>query len=71
MRASLYWWVFRSRHVLLCAQTDCPYLGPEPGKRNDPRNIPLVVKKIAEIKKIGEEEVRKIILENAKTVFGL
>ena len=55
----------------LLTETDCPYLGPKPGERNDPRNIPIAVKKIAEIKKMDEEQVRKILFENAKKIFGL
>jgi len=55
----------------ILTETDCPYLGPEPEKRNDPLNVLLSVKKIAEIKKMDEEEVRKTILENTKKVFRL
>jgi TatD DNase family protein len=54
----------------ILTETDCPYLGPDPKQRNDPRNIPLVVEKIAELKEMDKEEVRKQILENAKKVFG-
>lgn len=55
----------------LLTETDCPYLGPNPKERNDPRNIPLVIEKIAEIKGVSSEEVQKQILENAKKVFKL
>jgi len=55
----------------ILTETDCPYLGPESGKRNDPLNIPLGLKKIAEIKKIDEEDARTIILDNAKRVFRI
>lgn len=55
----------------ILTETDCPYLGPESGKRNDPLNIPLALKKIAEIKKMDEEEARKIILDNTKKVFRI
>jgi TatD DNase family protein len=54
----------------LLTETDCPYLGPT-HERNDPRNIPLAVQKIAELKGIGVEETRSQILENAKKVFNL
>lgn len=56
---------------LLLTETDCPYLGPEPGKRNDPRNVVLSVKKISEIKNLTEEMAEKILFENAKKVFGI
>ena len=55
----------------ILTETDCPYLGPESGKRNDPLNILLGLKKIAEIKKMDEEEMRRIILENTKKVFRI
>jgi TatD DNase family protein len=54
----------------LLSETDCPYLGPTK-ERNDPRNIPLVIEKIAEIKKLEVETVRMQLLENAKRIFKL
>jgi len=54
----------------ILTETDSPYRGITQ-ERNDPRNIPLVVEKIAEIKKMDIEETRKILLENAKKVFRL
>ena len=44
-------------------ETDSPYLCPEPlrGRRNDPRNVKLIAKKIAEVKKMSLEEVAKIL----------
>lgn len=54
-------------------ETDSPYLSPEPfrGKRNDPRNVKFVAKKIAEVKNITIEEVANITYENAMKVFNL
>ena len=52
----------------ILTETDCPYLGPT-RERNDPRNIPLIVEKIAEIKNIVVEDCRKHLVENAKRVF--
>lgn len=51
-------------------ETDSPYLSPEPlrGKRNDPRNVKLIAKKIAEVKNISIEEVAKITYENAMKI---
>lgn len=48
-------------------ETDCPYLSPVPrrGKRNDSRNLHHVVKAVAELKGISEEEVEKVTYENA------
>ena len=54
-------------------ETDSPYLSPEPlrGKRNDPRNVKYIAKKIAEVKGISIEKVAKITYENAMKVFDL
>lgn len=53
-------------------ETDCPYMAPEPnrGKRNDSRNIPYVIAKIAEIKGLTPEQVENIARENAFQLFG-
>lgn len=54
-------------------ETDSPYLSPEPfrGKRNDPRNVKFIAKKIAEVKNITIEEVANITYENAIKIFNL
>lgn len=58
---------------MIMSETDSPYVTPAPhrGKRNDPRYVSLVVKKIAEIKGLSEEEVATQILRNAERVFGI
>ena len=57
----------------ILTETDAPYVTPAPyrGKRNEPVYVIEVVKKLAEIKNIPEEEMRKQILENAERVFGI
>lgn len=54
-------------------ETDSPYLSPEPlrGKRNDPRNVKYIAKKIAEVKNITIEEVADITYENAMKILNL
>lgn len=54
-------------------ETDSPYLAPEPnrGKRNYSLNIPYVVKELAQLKGITEEEVINITTENTKRLFHL
>ena len=56
-------------HILL--ETDCPYMAPEPnrGKRNDSRNIPYIVSKIAELKQVTPEEVERITWQNAMNFY--
>ena len=53
-------------------ETDCPYMAPEPhrGTRNDSRNIPYVIEKIAKIKGISAEEVEETTWENAFALFS-
>lgn len=52
-------------------ETDSPYLAPVPhrGKRNEPAYIPLVGQKVADIRKVSPEEVRKQTSENALKLF--
>jgi TatD DNase family protein len=54
-------------------ETDSPYMTPVPfrGKRNEPANIVLIGRKIAEALSISEEEVARITTENAVRLFGL
>ncbi len=54
-------------------ETDSPYLSPEPnrGKTNESSNIPLIARRIAEIKNISLEEVRDITTKNAILLFDL
>lgn len=55
------------------AETDSPFAAPSPyrGKRAEPQMVKEIVKKIAEIKGLSEEEVAKVIVSNAKRVFDL
>lgn len=57
----------------LLSETDAPFAAPMPnrGKRNEPAYVAEVVKKIAAIKGLSEEEVKSHIFENARRVFGL
>ena len=54
-------------------ETDSPYLTPEPdrGKKNSSKYIPVIAKKVSEIKKISEEKVMKTTTENATKIFDL
>ena len=52
-------------------ETDAPYLTPVPyrGKRNESAYIPLIAKKIAEIKGVSVEEVAQHTSSNASKMF--
>lgn len=54
-------------------ETDSPYLTPEPfrGKKNSSKYIPIIAKKIADIKKIDIEEVSRVTLDNTYKLFDL
>jgi len=58
---------------MILADTDSPYVSPAPhrGKRNEPIFIKEIVKKIAEIKGLNEEEVAAQIMLNAKKLFNI
>lgn len=54
-------------------ETDCPYLSPVPnrGKRNSSFNLPYVVEKLADIKKISKEQVEEFTFQNAQKLYHL
>ncbi|MEA1940148.1 MAG: TatD family hydrolase [Candidatus Caldatribacteriota bacterium] len=54
-------------------ETDSPFLAPHPyrGESNEPKYIPLIAEKIAELKGISIKEVAKITSANCKEVFGI
>ncbi|MEO8583910.1 MAG: TatD family hydrolase [Flavitalea sp.] len=56
-------------HIVL--ETDAPYLTPAPfrGKRNESSYLKYVVKKIAELKGVSEEEVAQVTTSNARKIF--
>ena len=54
-------------------ETDCPYLSPVPnrGRRNSSLNLPYVVKALADIRHISEQEVINITNQNAKRLYRI
>jgi TatD DNase family protein len=57
----------------LLVETDSPYLAPVPhrGKRNEPANVREVVRVLAGLRGISDDEMSKQILENFKRLFRL
>lgn len=57
----------------MLSETDCPYVTPTPfrGQRNEPMHVREVAKKIAEIKGVDLEIVKKALVDNAFLQFGL
>jgi len=58
---------------MIHAETDSPYAAPHPhrGKRNDPRFLPTIVGRLAELRGEDEEVLRTALRENAARVFGV
>jgi TatD DNase family protein len=54
----------------LLVETDSPVLGPDPHMRNEPTNILLAVKAIADIKGISEQHVAEAVVENTVRLYG-
>lgn len=54
-------------------ETDCPYLAPQSvrGQINEPKYIPEIARKLAEVKGISVEEIEKITTINAENFFGI
>ncbi len=54
-------------------ETDAPYLSPEPnrGRRNSSLNLPYVVKELARLKGISEEDVERITWENGCRLYRM
>ena len=54
-------------------ETDCPYMAPEPfrGRRNDPRLVRFVAKKLAQLRGISEDEAAQITCQNACRLFAI
>ena len=52
-------------------ETDSPYLSPHPlrGKVNGPKNVPIILAKLAEVKKVDMESLAEQVMKNAKTLF--
>jgi len=57
----------------LLAETDSPYLAPQPrrGRRNEPANVVHTLAVLAEVRGVDPAELERTIDANATTVFGL
>ncbi len=58
---------------LLLLETDAPFLTPEPnrGTRNEPKYIPLIAKKIAELQHISLNRIEEQTTNNARSLFQI
>ena len=57
----------------LLVETASPYLTPEPirGRRNEPANVMLTLKKLASLRGLPEEEMARITWDNACRFYGI
>jgi TatD DNase family protein len=57
----------------LLSETDCPYMAPEPvrGTRNEPANIPHIVRVMAQVRQVSEEEMAEQIWQNGQRFLGV
>ncbi len=56
----------------ILSETDCPYLTPVPYRGvfpNQPKNVTYVVENMAALRNEKEEELKNVLLKNAKTLF--
>ncbi len=54
----------------LVAETDCPYLSPVRGQRNEPANVALVVERIAEVLEMPLDDTALAVWDNSLRFFG-
>jgi TatD DNase family protein len=54
----------------ILVETDSPVLGPEPNMRNEPANVIVSIKTIAELKNVSEEEVMEAVTANTAKLYG-
>lgn len=61
------------REDRIMSETDSPYVAPAPnrGKRNEPIYVKEVVKKIASIRGVDEQDMARILANNAKNFFSI
>lgn len=55
----------------LVLETDCPYMTPAPhrGKRNEPSYLPLVRRRVAELRGVSEDAIAEATTANATRLF--
>lgn len=54
----------------LLLETDSPVLGPTSNERNEPANVVLALRAVAEIKGVSEERLLETLAQNAQRLYG-
>lgn len=54
-------------------ETDCPYMSPEPfrGRRNDPSRLICMADRLAQVRQMDPEEIRRVTTENGKKLYRI
>jgi len=54
-------------------ETDCPWLSPQEvrGKRNEPANLVLIARKIADLRRMTFADLSEATTRNAESIFGI
>lgn len=57
----------------ILTETDCPYMSPVPlrGKKNEPKNIAIIIKNISELKNVAINRLEEIIEKNTKNIYNI
>lgn len=55
----------------LLTETDAPYMGPDRGERNEPATVVRAVRAMAEVRGVPETEMRDIVRDNCRRLFGV
>ncbi len=53
----------------ILTETDSPYLSPFRGEKNTPANVPVILRKMAELRGDSLEQLEEAIERNARTLF--
>jgi TatD DNase family protein len=54
----------------MLVETDSPVLGPNPKERNEPANLTVSIKAIAELKNVSADEVIEAVTANTARLYG-
>ena len=54
----------------LLTETDCPYMGPDKGERNEPANVPRGIAAMAQARGMPADEMAAAVRENFRRLFG-
>lgn len=54
----------------LLLETDSPVLGPDPALRNEPANLPVALRAVAELKGLPAEQVAEAVADNTRRLLG-